>query len=317
VAGSFNAQDVANTLWAYATMGRAPGAGVMRGLEGRAEAVAGTFIAQDVANTLWAYATLGREPGAGLMRGLEGRAEVLVGTFDDQNVSNTLWAYATLARVPGVGLMRGLEGRGEALAFSLNGQDVANILWAVAVFSTLGVSQQRSRLVHMVLQRLLSGGMFASFDTRRLCQLHQFLVACRLEVKLGVEWYRAVLNEVPALPATCHWEFVREETASSVSQRQVSETLRRMGLSVEDEVRCPTSGYSIDMLVHHSGGGTWAVEFDGPSHFLASRAPKGSTLLKRRHLQLLGYALVCLPYWEWAACRGAREKEQYLMSKLV
>ena len=37
--GSFNAQGVANTLWAYATMGRAPGAGVMRLLEGRAEAV--------------------------------------------------------------------------------------------------------------------------------------------------------------------------------------------------------------------------------------------------------------------------------------
>jgi len=26
---------------------------------------------------MWAYATMGREPGAGLMRGLEGRAEAL------------------------------------------------------------------------------------------------------------------------------------------------------------------------------------------------------------------------------------------------
>ena len=47
----------------------------MRELEGLAEAVAGTFNTQDVANTLWAYATMGREPGAGLMRELEGRAE--------------------------------------------------------------------------------------------------------------------------------------------------------------------------------------------------------------------------------------------------
>ena len=36
-------EDVANTLWAYATM---------RALEGRAEALAGTFKAQEVANTL-------------------------------------------------------------------------------------------------------------------------------------------------------------------------------------------------------------------------------------------------------------------------
>ena len=41
-------------------------------LEGRAEALAGTFNAQGVANTLWAYATMGREPGAGVMRGLDG-----------------------------------------------------------------------------------------------------------------------------------------------------------------------------------------------------------------------------------------------------
>ena len=47
MAGTFNAQGVANTLWAYATMGREPGAGMMRALEGRAEALAGTFNAQE------------------------------------------------------------------------------------------------------------------------------------------------------------------------------------------------------------------------------------------------------------------------------
>ena len=103
LAGTFNVQNVANTLWAYATMGREPGAGMMRELEGRAEALAGTFSAQGVANTLWAYATMGREPGAGLMRGLEGRAEALAGTFTAQNVANTLWAYATWGGSPGQG----------------------------------------------------------------------------------------------------------------------------------------------------------------------------------------------------------------------
>ncbi len=73
-------------------MGREPGAGMMRVLEGRAEAVAGTMNAQDVANTLWAYATMGREPGAGMMSALEGRAEALAGTFNAQNLANTLWA---------------------------------------------------------------------------------------------------------------------------------------------------------------------------------------------------------------------------------
>jgi hypothetical protein len=47
-------------------MGWEPGAGLMRELEGRAEALAGKLNSQDVANTLWAYVTMGREPGAGL-----------------------------------------------------------------------------------------------------------------------------------------------------------------------------------------------------------------------------------------------------------
>jgi hypothetical protein len=85
----------------------------MRELEGRAEALAGTFNAQNVANTLWTYATMGREPGAGVMRGLEGRAEALAGTFKAQEVANTLWAYAKMKRTPGTGMMRGLEGRSE------------------------------------------------------------------------------------------------------------------------------------------------------------------------------------------------------------
>jgi hypothetical protein len=41
-----------------------------------AAALAGTFNAQEVANTLWASVTMGREPGAGVIRELEKRALV-------------------------------------------------------------------------------------------------------------------------------------------------------------------------------------------------------------------------------------------------
>jgi hypothetical protein len=37
-----------------------------------------------VSNVLWAFATMRREPGEGLMRVLEGRAEALAGTFNAQ-----------------------------------------------------------------------------------------------------------------------------------------------------------------------------------------------------------------------------------------
>ena len=87
----------------------------------------------------------------------------------------------------------------------------------------------------------------------------------------------------------------------------MSDTLRGMGLSVEDEFQCPKSGYSIDMRVQDKRGDLgvgWAIEFDGPLHFLACKAPTVSTLIKRRHLELLGYILVSVPYWEGQEVSG-------------
>ena len=138
LAGTFNAQNVSNTLWAYATMRREPEKGVMRVLEGRVEALAGTFNAQGVVNTLWAYATMYLDPGEGLMKELEGLAEAVAATFKTREVVNTLWAYMLMCPVntarrsrgwePGAGLMKKLVGRVEALASTLNEQDVANTL---------------------------------------------------------------------------------------------------------------------------------------------------------------------------------------------
>jgi hypothetical protein len=98
-----------------------------------------------------------------------------------------------------------------------------------------------------------------------------------------------------------------------------------MGLSVEDEFRCPKSGYSIDMRVQDKRpqgttqgdfGIGWPIDFDGPSHFLACKTPTGTTLIKRRYLDLLGYILVSVPYWEWDGLSGMEERRKYLEGKL-
>ena len=39
-------------------------------------------------------------------------------------------------------------------------------------------------------------------------------------------------------------------------------------------------------------------------------------MLKRRHLELLGHALVSVPYWERDRCKGAVAREQSLKRKL-
>jgi hypothetical protein len=282
VAGTFNAQDVANTLWAYATIGREPGAGLMmRALEGRAEALEGTFKAQDVAITLWACATTGREPGEGLMRALEGRAEAVAGTFNAQEVAITLWVCAMMGREPGAGMMRALEGRAEAVAGTFNAQDVANTLWAACVVSILRAPAERSRWVDAVAQRLISLGKAACFRTAELRQLHQVFLWCSLDGQQHVE----AVSDMQSLTDACREAFLGAPLDPSATQQQVSETLRHIGLSVEDEVRCPKSGYYIDMLVHdkalamggerNSSASTWAVEYDGPSHFSCERGANG------------------------------------------
>ena len=53
--------------------------------------------------------------------------------------------------------------------------------------------------------------------------------------------------------------FEGAQTNPSAAKQQVSKTLSDMRLSVEDEVRCPKSGYSIDMLVHDKPWGALVI----------------------------------------------------------
>ncbi len=39
-------------------------------------------------------------------------------------------------------------------------------------------------------------------------------------------------------------------------------------------------------------------------------------MIKRRHIELLGYVLVSVPYWEWDGLSGVDERRKYLEGKL-
>jgi hypothetical protein len=90
-------QDLANTLWAYATLGRAPEPEMWRALETAAVRVAPGMNPQDLANTVWGYATLGRAPGAETWRALETTTARVAPSMNSQDLANTLWAYTSLS----------------------------------------------------------------------------------------------------------------------------------------------------------------------------------------------------------------------------
>jgi hypothetical protein len=125
----------------------------------------------------------------------------------------------------------------------------------------------------------------------------------------------------------CLQAFSGEAGHLSRLQREVAWALRGAlpELEIQEEYRDARSGYSIDVLVRRlpAGGSTggavgepagdWAVEVDGPTHFLGDgRTPRGSTLLKRKQLGQLGYTVMAVPFWEWDALRDMKSKWRYV-----
>jgi len=74
VQGVSNPQNIANTLWAFATLVQQPEDVLVVGLTARALEVQGAFKPQSIANTLSAFVTLGRQPEDALVAWLAARA---------------------------------------------------------------------------------------------------------------------------------------------------------------------------------------------------------------------------------------------------
>jgi hypothetical protein len=240
------------------------------------------------------------------------------GEFNSQDVANTLWAYAAMGTKPGERMMGQLERRAEAISGEFNSQEVANTLWAISFFC---IQFNLAPRLYCALSCIWPSMDFD--DQRCLCQLHQFFISCDMTEGLHADLSVSVKTLKEKIGPSCQAAFIGAPVHPSASQQHVSDTLRGMGLSVEDEFRCPKSGYSIDMRVHVNAKSStgaaagWAVEFDGPSHFLKQiRLPVGGTLMKRRQLELLGYTVVSLPFWEWNQLTGSDERKEYLRGKL-
>jgi hypothetical protein len=238
--------------------------------------------------------------------------------FNPQHVSNTLWAFATLARTPGAGLMQQLGARAAAVAKDFNPQDVSNTLWAFVCF----FRQLAGSVMSSVLQCWLPRLELESFSKKELAQIHQFLLACDLERS-------NLLSSFPlkaGLSSRASDAFAPRDVTVSKLQQQVGDVLQSIGAQVQGEAVDARSLYSIDCLVlgwDKEENVKIALEVDGPSHFVCEstesgirRAPNGSTIIKRRHLSLLGYAVASVPYWEWNDLRDVEAKKAYLRAKL-
>ncbi|XRB20578.1 RAP domain-containing protein [Pseudoscourfieldia marina] len=128
----FKPQALANTVWAWATIQHPPSAAALVALERRMLGRVDDFKPQDLANTVWAWATMGHQPSARALDALERRMLACVDDFIPQHLANTVWAWATIQHQPSARALAALERRVLACIDDFNPQHLANTVWAWA-----------------------------------------------------------------------------------------------------------------------------------------------------------------------------------------
>jgi hypothetical protein len=317
-AGWFRAQNVANLLWALATMEERVDRTLLGAMQRRATATAGEYTPRDVANVLWALATMVERVDRGLLQAMQERVTATAGDYNPQDIANVLWALATMGEEADRGLLQALQWRTAATVGKFAPQNVANVLWALATMGW-GLDASEGVLIDRLAARVLE--FRHKFTQRAKSQLHQWLLSCQLDLVSDASLPSGVARVKLEMGEECLQAFSGWAMHESRFQRDVALALGAGGseLEIEEEYRDARSGYSIDILVRRrsaAGSSEWAVEVDGPFHFLGDgRTPSGSTLLKRKQLRQLGYKVVPVPFWEWDAARGDVAKRLYLADK--
>ena len=241
---------------------------------------------------------------------LEGAAVRVAPSMNPQNVANTVWALATLGWQDGKGSMRcALEAAAVRVAPSMNAQGVANTVWALA---TLGweANAETASCFQAHVEALSGDSSLVQLPTKALAQLLQAHLASQF-LGLGLLTLPFPTLQV-ALKA--YRELAREVTVST-GQREVGESLRRLGISHELEYITADGLFSIDLAMVDR---RIALEFDGPSHFATNTLePLGHTRLRDRLLCAMGWHVVSIPFFEWDKLHQPEQMDSYVQRRLL
>ena len=206
--------------------------------------------------------------------------------------------------------MRGaLEAAAVRVAPGMNAQDVANSLWALA---TLGW-QANAEMAGFWEQRVE-----ALFHGDGLSQLSTLVLSQLLQAHLASQYLELGLVTLP--PSVLHVavrakrENSRKATVSN-GQRQVGESLHRLGVAHELEHITADGLFSIDLAIVDR---RIALEFDGPSHFTRNTLePLGHTRLRDRLLSAMGWQVVSIPFFDWDRLHQQEQMDAYVRQRLL
>jgi hypothetical protein len=191
----------------------------------------------------------------------------------------------------------------------MNAQDVVNAVWALA---TLGwqANAEMASCFQAQVEALFCNSSLVQLPTKELAQLLQAHLASQF-LGLGLLTLPFPTLQV-ALKA--YRELAREVTVST-GQREVGESLRRLGVSHELEYVTADGLFSIDLAIVDR---RIALEFDGPSHFTTNTLePLGHTRLRDRLLRAMGWHVVSIPFFEWDTLHHPEQMDAYVKRRLL
>ena len=210
----------------------------------------------------------------------------------------------------GEGAMRcALEGAAVRVAPSMNAQDVANALWALA---TLGwqATTRMAAVYEQVAEALFHDTPLSQVSTVHLSQLLQAHMATQF---LGLGLITLPPSMLQAA-VRAYREQARKVTVSN-GQREVGESLRRLGVSHELEYITADGLFSIELAIVDR---RVALEFDGPSHFTRNTLePLGHSRLRDRLLSAMGWQVVSIPFFDWDKLHQPEQMDAYVKQRLL
>ena len=197
-----------------------------------------------------------------------------------------------------------LEGAAVRVAPSMNAQAVANTIWGLATLGWHASSDLAS-----VFQQLVD-----AFDHERgPVQLSTAHLSQLLQAHLASQFLGLGLIKLPSslleVAVKTYKEEARKVTVSN-GQREVGQSLRRLGIPHELECITADGLFSIDLAIVDR---RIALEFDGPSHFTRNtQEPLGHTRLRDRLLSAMGWHVVSIPFFEWDRLHQTEQRDAYV-----
>ncbi|KAJ1457742.1 hypothetical protein M885DRAFT_615163 [Pelagophyceae sp. CCMP2097] len=300
--GMFKPHELSNIVRAFAKAGvGAPALFAAVAAEAPRKMV---FFSSQIADMVWAFAKAG-VAAQKLFDSVAAEAPKKMANCTTQDLANIVRAYAT-AGVGAPVLFEAVANEALRKMATFNPQDLASIAWA---YSVAGV--EAPALFEAIAVRIEA--KISDFSPDGLSQMHQVYMYLRLEAP-----QHALTLLLSRHEAELRAAYSRQESTPSRSQKLVSAVL--FDIDWEHELEHVTAeGIRVGMA---QPAAKVAVEFDGPTHYLAGSSRgvstavlSGASKFKERLLRGLGWQLVRVPYFEWDALHSSALREAYLRSK--